>query len=213
MFAVRFDKFVTLAAAAVLASGLSACSSTGDGSRGSVLGSLSNLGSRDKEERAAALIDSGTTAVANTESTSYMDKQETDLRKQLEPRGVKVERAGNQLIVSLPSATSFDPNKDQLRRGAQPVVGQVAAVLKKYDRTTVDVYGHTDAGGDEKKNLDLTQKRALSVAKYLAGQGIDSKRLSVTGFGGSRPIGSNDTDEGRQQNRRIEIQISPVTKT
>lgn len=203
-------------ACAVLATALSACSSSGDGPRGSVLGrsleSLTSLSGRGREERNAALIDSGTTAVADTESTAYMDRQEADLRAQLEPRGFKVERAGNHLVLTLPSAVAFDPNREELKRAAQPLIGQVAGMLKRYDRTTVDVYGHTDSGGDEKRNLELTQRRALSVARYLAGQGIDAKRLSVTGFGGSRPVGSNDKESGRQENRRIEIQISPVTR-
>lgn len=213
----RFAPFAGFTAAAMAVASLAACSSTDDGSRDSMfrrgMDSIAAIGSKGKEERDTALIDSGTTAVATTESNSYMDKQEAELRKQLEPRGVKVERAGDQIILSVPSSAAFDPNKDQVKRSAQPLVGQVALVLKRYDRTTVDVYGHTDSGGDEKGNLDLTQRRALSVAKYLAAQGIDSKRLSVTGFGGSRPVGSNETEEGRQQNRRIEIQVSPVTKT
>lgn len=86
-----------------------------------------------------------------------------------------------------------------------------AGVLKKFNRTTIDVYGHTDSGGSEKKNLDLTQRRALAVAVYLAKHGIDEKRLSVTGFGASRPVGSDNTAEGRMANRRIEIQLSPIS--
>ncbi len=177
--------------------------------------SISNLG-RERPQAEVAEgnpgVDTATTAVADTRSTAYIDGAEADLRRQLEARGVKIERAGNQLIVSIPSAAVFDPNRDQLRRGAQPLVGQVAALLKKYERTTVDVYGHTDSRGNEKQNLDLTQRRALAVARQLAGQGVDSKRLSVTGFGGSRPVGPNDTAEGREQNRRIEIQISPARR-
>lgn len=207
----RFSTFAAIAGAALLAA-LSGCSSTSDG-EGSIigrgLGSLANLRpSRDVPNGGA--VDAGTTAVADTRSSRYMDTQEADLKAQLEARGVKVERAGNQIVLTIPSASAFDANRDELRRSSQPLIASVATVLKKYERTTVEVYGHTDAAGDEKKNLELTQRRALSVARYLAGQGVDAKRLSVTGFGGSRPVGSNDTADGRQENRRIEIQISPT---
>lgn len=209
----RFPLLALLAGAA-LPLALTGCSSTsGDGSpisRG--LGSLANLRpSRDVPN--AGAIDAGTTAVANTAEASYMDTQEVDLRAQLEPRGVKVERAGDQIVLTIPSATAFDANKDELRRSSQPLVASVATVLKRYERSTVEVYGHTDSAGDEKTNLELTQRRALALARYLARQGVDAKRLSVTGFGGSRPVGSNDTADGRLLNRRIEIQISPLTKT
>ncbi|HRD78835.1 MAG TPA: OmpA family protein, partial [Hyphomicrobiaceae bacterium] len=74
-----------------------------------------------------------------------------------------------------------------------------------------DVYGHTDSTGSDEHNFDLSQRRALSVANYLAGQGVDSRRFAVTGFGKTRPIASNNTQAGRAQNRRVEIQLSPLT--
>jgi outer membrane protein OmpA-like peptidoglycan-associated protein len=75
----------------------------------------------------------------------------------------------------------------------------------------VDVYGHTDSTGSEQHNFDLSQRRAISVANYLGSQGVDSRRFAVTGFGETRPIASNDTKEGRAKNRRVEIQLSPLT--
>jgi len=84
-------------------------------------------------------------------------------------------------------------------------------VLKKYNQTLVDVFGHTDSTGSAQHNFDLSQRRALSVANYLSAQGVDSRRFAVTGFGKTRPIATNDTPEGRAQNRRVEIQLSPLT--
>ena len=89
---------------------------------------------------------------------------------------MEIARSGNQIIVSVPSNIVFDANKQTIRRGAQPLLKPMRSVLKKSNRTTVDVYGHTDSGGDEKKNLHLTQRRALAVATYLAGQGVNEQR-------------------------------------
>ena len=178
---------------------------------GAGLDALSNLTSRGRAERSAALIESGVDAVKTSEADSYMGQQEAALQAAVTPKGAKVTRAGERIIITIPSSSAFSANSDDLSRGAQPVLDAAAGVLKKFNRTTVDVYGHTDNGGSERKNLDLTQRRALAVAVYLARHGIDEKRLSVTGFGASRPVSPNDSAEGRIANRRIEIQLSPVS--
>ena len=92
-----------------------------------------------------------------------------------------------------------------------PTLNSVALVLKKFNRTLVDVYGHTDSTGNEQHNYDLSQRRALSVANYLSSQGIDSRRFAVTGFGETRPVAENGSPSGRALNRRVEIQLSPLT--
>ncbi len=86
----------------------------------------------------------------------------------------------------------------------------MALVLQKYNQTLVDVYGHTDSSGDDQYNFDLSQRRALAVANYLSAQGVDSRRFAVTGFGETKPIASNATAAGKAQNRRVEIQLSPL---
>ena len=193
---------------------LSACMS-GDSDGRSMIGAgldaLSNLTGRGRAERSAALIESGVDAVKTSEADSYMGQQEAALQAAVASKGAKVTRAGERIIITIPSSSAFSANSDDLSRGAQPVLDAAAGVLKKFNRTTVDVYGHTDNGGSERKNLDLTQRRALAVAVYLARHGIDEKRLSVTGFGASRPVAANDNAEGRIANRRIEIQLSPVS--
>lgn len=197
-----------------VACALTACSSSGEGPRRSMIGAgldaLSGFVGRGREERNEALKGSGTQAVGSSEANSYMDQEEAALRAALKDDAT-VARAGTRIIVNVPSTTLFDANSEDVRRRGRPVLDRVGAVLKSFDRTTIDVYGHTDDGGDEKKNLDLTQRRALAVATYLAGKGVNEQRLSVTGFGAARPVGSNDTAEGKQKNRRIEIQLSPVT--
>jgi outer membrane protein OmpA-like peptidoglycan-associated protein len=204
--------FLTGAVLAAMFS-LSACTSGSDGRSmiGAGLDALSNLTGRGRAERSAALMESGVAAVETSEADSYMGQQEAALQAEVAPRGAKVARAGDRIIITISSSVAFGANSDDLSKSVQPVLNASAGVLKKFNRTTIDVYGHTDSGGSQKKNLDLTQRRALAVAVYLAKQGIDEKRLSVTGFGSSRPIGSDNTAEGRIANRRIEIQLSPVS--
>ncbi|MCO5065836.1 MAG: OmpA family protein [Rhizobiaceae bacterium] len=174
--------------------------------------SVTGLVGRDRAERNDALINAGVDAVGAAETNPYMDRQEQELKRQLSGKSVDIARAGDQLVIAIPSSDLFDANKDSLKRGSLDDLNIIAAVLKKNARTTVDVYGHTDNGGDEKKNLDLTQKRALAVARHLAAQGVDARRMSVTGFGSSRPAEANETEAGKAANRRIEIQVSPVKK-
>ena len=84
-------------------------------------------------------------------------------------------------------------------------------MLRKYNRTLVDVNGHTDSTGDDNHNYRLSERRALSVANYLTSQGNDPRRFSVLGFGETQPIASNSTESGRAQNRRVEIQLAPIS--
>ena len=86
----------------------------------------------------------------------------------------------------------------------------VGLVLKKFNKTVIDVYGHTDSQGSDSYNQELSQKRATAVATILASQGVDQRRFYITGKGEEDPIASNGTESGRAQNRRVEIQLSPI---
>lgn len=93
-----------------------------------------------------------------------------------------------------------------------PTLNSVAIVLRKFNRTLIDINGHTDSTGSLAHNQALSERRAMSVASYLNGQGVDPRRVSAVGFGPSQPVASNATPDGRAQNRRVEIQISPLTQ-
>ncbi|TIX79275.1 MAG: OmpA family protein, partial [Mesorhizobium sp.] len=136
---------------------------------------------------------------------------EAELRRQLQGSGVSVTRTGDQIILNMPSDITFNVDQDAVKPGFYQVLNSVALVLNKFRQTTVDVFGHTDSTGGDAHNFDLSQRRALAVANYLSGQGVDSRRFAVTGFGKTRPIASNATAAGRAQNRRVEIQLSPLT--
>lgn len=180
---------------------------------GAGLGALAGMavGGSNRAQRNAVLIGAGLGALTGGAIGSYMDNQEAELRAQLEGTGVSVTRAGDQIILNMPSNITFSTDQDAVKAGFYPTLNSVALVLKKFNRTIVDVYGHTDSTGDEAYNFDLSQRRALSVANYLSGQGVDQRRFAVTGFGETRPIATNDTNAGKAQNRRVEIQLSPLT--
>lgn len=173
---------------------------------GAALGTLA--GGNDRRN---ALIGAGVGALAGGLVGAKMDQNEAELRAQLQGTGVSVTRVGDQIMLNMPSDITFNVDQDAVKPGFYPVLNSVALVLRKYNQTLVDVYGHTDSTGSDQHNFDLSQRRALAVANYLSGQGVDQRRFAVTGFGESRPIASNGTEQGRAQNRRVEIQLSPLT--
>lgn len=179
---------------------------------GAVAGALGGLmvGGSSRAQRNAVLIGAGVGALGGGLIGNYMDRQEAELRAQLQGTGVSVTRYGDQIRLNMPGNITFNTDQDAVRQQFYPVLNSVAIVLKKFNKSLVDVGGFTDSTGSLQHNEDLSQRRALSVANYLNSQGIDGRRLSVQGYGPANPIASNGTAEGRSQNRRVEIQISPL---
>ncbi len=161
--------------------------------------------------RTAALIGAGVGALTGTGIGIYMDNQEAKLRDRLRASGVSVTRNGQQIILNMPGNVTFDTGKATIKPQFYEVLNSVALVLAEFNRTIVDVDGFTDSVGSEESNLDLSRRRARSVAEYLASRKVDPRRLSMQGFGESNPIASNQTRQGRSQNRRVEIRIAPLT--
>ena len=91
------------------------------------------------------------------------------------------------------------------------VLDSVALVLKEYDKTIIDVAGHTDSVGSEQTNQALSERRATTVGSYLRGKGVSDQRVATVGFGKTHPVATNDTPDGRQQNRRVELTLTPIT--
>ena len=169
------------------------------------------VGGTGVAQRNAALIGAGVGALAGGAIGLYMDRQEAELRAQLQGTGVSVTRNGDYIILNMPSNITFATDQDAISSQFYPTLNSVALVLNKYNRTLVDVYGHTDSTGSDAHNLDLSERRALAVATYLNAQGVDPRRFSIVGYGESRPIATNATAEGRALNRRVEIQLLPLT--
>jgi len=180
---------------------------------GAGVGALAGLavGGSPRAQRNAVLIGAGIGALTGGAIGAYMDQQEAELRQSLQGTGVGVVRNGNNLSLIMPSNITFATDQDQINAGFYPTLNAVSTVLRKYNRTLVDVNGHTDSTGDDNHNYRLSERRALSVANYLTSQGNDPRRFSVLGFGETQPIASNSTESGRAQNRRVEIQLAPIS--
>lgn len=185
----------------------------GGAALGAGLGALAGLavGGSPRAQRNAVLIGAGVGALTGGAIGSYMDQQESQLRAQLQGSGVSVTRQGDMIILNMPSNITFDTDQDGVKPAFYGTLNSVALVLQRFNRTIVDVYGHTDSTGSANHNMGLSQRRALSVATYLNGQGVDPRRFSIIGLGSTQPIASNATPEGRAQNRRVEIHLAPIT--
>lgn len=216
-------QFTTLSLLAAL--GLSACQTTnpytGDpqtsratsgavigGLIGAGLGSLTGSGSTDRRQK--AMVGAGIGALAGGLIGDYMDQQEAELRRHLQGTGVSVTRAGNELILNMPGDVTFATDSSTISEQFKNTLGGVGIILRKYKRTMVDITGHTDNVGELNYNYALSERRARSVAGYLQGQGVLAQRMLIHGRGPDQPVASNDTAAGRQQNRRVTIQLVPL---
>ena len=175
---------------------------------GYLLGDLLG-GKRDRTEK---ILGAGIGAVAGAGIGAYMDAQEKKLREKTAGTGVDVVREGDNLLVRMPSGITFATDSAAVQPQFQPTLNEVASVLAEYPKTYLDIYGHTDSTVSEAYNQGLSDRRAQAVSTYLAARGIQTARLATKGFGEMQPIASNETEAGRQTNRRVEIKIAPVTE-
>lgn len=174
---------------------------------GAGVGSLTGSGSTDRRQK--AMVGAGIGALTGGLIGNYMDKQEAELRRQLVGSGVSVTRSGNNLVLNMPGDVTFATGSSRLNGSFTNTLNSVAIVLAKYNRTMVNVTGHTDNVGARSYNFGLSERRAQTVAGYLRGRGVVPQRLYVTGRGPDQPIASNNTASGRQKNRRVSIQLRP----
>lgn len=177
---------------------------------GAAIGALTNTSS-GKQAARNALIGAGVGALVGTAVGGYMDQQEADLRNRLRAAGVSVQRQGNNIVLVMASDVTFPVDGDQVNPQFYQTLAAVGEVLTHYEKTTIEVSGHTDSTGNNQYNQDLSQRRANAVAQILAQNGVMPQRMYVQGFGESHPIASNANAAGRARNRRVEIQIVPYT--
>lgn len=136
---------------------------------------------------------------------NYMDRQSRELEEDLE--GAKVERVGEGIKITFDSGILFDINSSTLKPASQDNIAKLSEILKKYEDTEILFAGHTDSSGSNEYNQALSERRAKSVAEYAAFTGVDATRMTIIGFGEEQPISSNDTVQGRTENRRVEVAI------
>jgi len=165
-----------------------------------------------KDAAKAALIGAGSGFVGGAAVGGYMDYQDAKLRRFLEGTGVRVVRVGNEITLSMPSNITFQTDSDTLSPDFLDIMHSVSLVLTEYDKTIIEIMGHTDSTGSEAYNLALSLRRSQSVANHLSGKGVNSLRVLTEGFGEQYPVSSNDTEQGRLLNRRVELRLSPLTQ-
>lgn len=158
------------------------------------------------------LVGAGLGALAGAGVGAYMDNQEAKLRQRLEGTGVSVTRVGDNIVLNMPSNITFATDRAEINPGFYGTLNSVALVLQEFDKTRVQVDGHTDSDGSDDYNDELSERRAASVARYFTAQQLNPRRFSVEGLGESQPIASNNTAAGKAQNRRVEIQIVPLVE-
>ena len=135
-----------------------------------------------------------------------MDKQAEDIKTQVPD--AKVERVGEGIVVEFSSNVLFGFDEADLSAEAKSNLNKLVTVLNTYPETDIEIQGHTDSKGSESYNQKLSKKRADKVSDYLANQGIANSRLNIQGFGETMPKYSNDDNEGRMRNRRVEFLIT-----
>jgi outer membrane protein OmpA-like peptidoglycan-associated protein len=221
----EFPSPIRIAAVLLLALGLSGCATTTDPYTGEPRASRTGTGAAvgagvgavlgaitggDRLERAA--IGAGIGALAGAAVGNYMDRQEAELRRQLQGTGVSVTRRGEEIILNMPGDVTFDVDSAALRPAFFDVLDSVALVLEEYDRTVLVVDGHTDSTGSDAYNRALSVRRANTVAEYLVNRGIRPVRIEAYGYGEQYPVASNENEAGRRLNRRVELTLIPITR-
>ena len=177
---------------------------------GAILGAGVGMMAGGDDGRNAA-IGAAVGAIAGASAGKYMDEQERKLREQTAGTGIGVERVGDQIALTMPSNITFAVNSATIQPNFYGPLNDVAATLKEYPSTAVDIVGHASADGPDDYNMQLSQKRAESVRSYLVSQSVNSVRLYAVGMGETQPIADNATAEGRAANRRVEIMLTPIT--
>ncbi|BBI71016.2 cell envelope biogenesis protein OmpA [Idiomarina sp. WRN-38] len=219
---MRISRLLTPLAAAILLAGCatsdpyggqtqrsSTAMGTGIGAAiGAAAGALSGDGSTSRRDR--ALIGAAVGAAAGAGVGAYMDRQEQQLRDNLQGSRIEIDRRGDDIVLNMPSSVTFGFDSAELTADARSALNEVANVLTQYTDTRVNIAGHTDSTGDASYNQRLSERRAQSVGNYLSQNGVSSMRLNTMGYGANQPVASNATEQGRAQNRRVEITLTPT---
>lgn len=163
------------------------------------------IGNQAGNTAVGAIIGAAVGGAAGAYIGNYMDKQAAEMEADIE--GAKIERIGEGIKITFDSGLMFDVDKAALRPQTQENLTNLAQILNKYADTNILLEGHTDATGSDEYNLELSRRRAQSVANYLSTQQVMATRFTIMGYGEAQPIATNDTPEGRQINRRVEVAI------
>lgn len=178
---------------------------------GAVAGAVIGAATSSKKDRGkGALIGAAAGGAIGGGAGYYMDKQEAALRHQLADSGISVVRNGNEITLVMPGNITFETSKSEIQASFEPVINSLAIVLEEFDKTAIQIVGHTDSTGSMGFNQTLSEQRAGSVKLALQARNIASGRIHASGMGPRAPLATNDTAEGRQANRRVELKLLPL---
>lgn len=194
---------------------LTACTGTNltKAQRGAIIGGVAGavIGkSTSNHKTKRAVLGGAVGAAAGAAIGAYMDKQEETLRDTMQGTGIEIDRQGDNIVLNMPDSITFDTAKADLKPQFHPVLSSLATTLSQYDQTKIKIAGHTDNRGSDHYNQTLSQQRATSVKNFLSGRGVNYSRMYSHGYGESRPVADNSTQNGMAQNRRVEITLVPV---
>jgi outer membrane protein OmpA-like peptidoglycan-associated protein len=180
---------------------------------GAVSGAVAGLitGDSSMERKKRALVGAGLGALTGAAVGGYMDRQEARLRAELDRTGVSVTRIGDNITLNMPGNITFATDSAGLNAEFFEVLNSVALVVNEFEQTVIEVAGHTDSTGTDAYNQTLSVQRAEAVGRYLQTRQVRADRIITVGMGESRPIATNDTPAGRQENRRVELTLVPLT--
>lgn len=170
---------------------------------GAVLGGV--IGKQAGNTALGAILGAAVGGAAGAYIGNYMDNQAAEIERDLD--GATVERVGEGIKITFDSGILFAVGKSDLQGEARTNLTNLAGILNKYPDTSILIEGHTDATGSDESNLTLSRNRAQSVANYLESQQVAVPRFTIMGYGEAQPVATNDTAEGRQANRRVELAI------
>lgn len=196
---------------AALLVGAAGCASMSRKEKGAVIGAGSGavvggiIGKQAGNTALGAILGAAVGGAAGAYIGNYMDKQAEEIERDLD--GATVERVGEGIKITFDSGILFAVGKSDLQSAARTNLTNLAVILNKYPDTEVLIEGHTDATGSDESNLTLSRNRAQSVANYLESLQVMPTRFTIMGYGESQPVATNDTDAGRQANRRVELAI------
>ncbi|MEN8265162.1 MAG: OmpA family protein [Nitrospirota bacterium] len=175
---------------------------------GAIVGQL--IGRDTESTLIGAAVGAAVGGAAGAGVGKMMDNQERDMRQALaDSEAAAVRREGNLLAITLRGDVTFDYDSSVVRQGLYSEIGRIANVMLEYPDTLIRVEGHTDSTGSEQYNLELSARRAVAVKNLIVQKGTSPSRIETVTFGETRPIATNETEAGRQMNRRVEIKIAP----
>ena len=204
-------KWLVLLVAVALAINIVGCGSMRKRDKGALIGAGAGaviggvIGDKAGNIAVGSILGAAIGGAAGAYIGNYMDKQAEEIERDLE--GARIERIGEGIKITFDSGILFDVNSAKLQPAAKVNLEKLAVILNKYDDTEILIEGHTDATGPEDYNLDLSLKRAQSVTNQLTGHQVIAIRCRMMGYGEDQPVASNDSAEGRRQNRRVDIAI------